>query len=667
MKKSLIRFALYICGFFALIFALSLFLDNGESTFINTAAAQEHKPHPIIKFNKKHPIIQVVREVKKRHISMLMRYRGVVGTAVGLGADGKPVIKVFTVKPSIPDIPTELEGIPVQVEVTGMVVALTDPKVRHRPAPIGVSTGHPNITAGTIGARVTDGSNYFALSNNHVFANSNDANIGDSILQPGPADGGSAPDDVIATLDSYVPIDFSGGDNIMDAAIALVPVEHLLNRTATPENGGYGVPTSDIEPASLEQVVQKYGRTTGLTSGEVTGIDATVNVCYLVWWNWCLESAIFVDQIQITSASGSFSAGGDSGSLVVDMDRNPVGLLFAGSSEATFANPIGPILNHFDVTIDGGEPAPTEPYTDIAIAQITANSASVIQGETVNVEIIVTNTGNQDVTDTINVKLEVKLEGGGSDIYTQPINNGLTVGSSETLVYVWNTDQETLPGSYTLTATHDFSDINNTNDVNDTEVNVIEALTDIEITEVMATPTTVQQGDNVSVTVTVTNTGNQDVTNAINVELNDGGSVIDTQTINNGLTVGSSETLVYVWNTDQDTSPGPHTLTATHDFLDIENDTNDVNDTEVNVIEPTATTITLSATASPDWWGRWKVSLNWSGATSSSVDIKRNGSVITTTNNDGSYTNRWLRAGTYTYQVCEEGSDICSDSVMLSF
>jgi len=34
-----------------------------------------------------------------------------------------------------------------------------------RPVPIGVSTGHPDITAGTIGARVTDGVNVYALSN----------------------------------------------------------------------------------------------------------------------------------------------------------------------------------------------------------------------------------------------------------------------------------------------------------------------------------------------------------------------------------------------------------------------------------------------------------------------------------------------------------------------
>ncbi|NOG48388.1 MAG: hypothetical protein HND48_02260 [Chloroflexi bacterium] len=44
------------------------------------------------------------------------------------------------------------------------------------------------------------------LSNNHVFANSNDAQVGDSILQPGPADGGQNPGDAVATLERYVPL-----------------------------------------------------------------------------------------------------------------------------------------------------------------------------------------------------------------------------------------------------------------------------------------------------------------------------------------------------------------------------------------------------------------------------------------------------------------------------
>ncbi len=100
--------------------------------------------------------------------------------------------------------------------------------------------------------------------------------------------------------------------------------------------------------------VKKYGRTTSLTTGRVTAINATVDVGYgpgLI--------ARFVDQIIIEP--GSFSAGGDSGSLIVvegkgkdkGNDRIPVGLLFAGSSFVTIANPIDAVLTRFNVTVDG--------------------------------------------------------------------------------------------------------------------------------------------------------------------------------------------------------------------------------------------------------------------------------------------------------------------------
>ncbi|MGH2570536.1 MAG: hypothetical protein ACRDGR_04880, partial [bacterium] len=64
---------------------------------------------------------------------------------------------------------------------------------RLRPAPSGISIGHIDITAGTLGGLVRDKEtgNVVILSNNHVMAASNDGTIGDPILQPGPADGGT--------------------------------------------------------------------------------------------------------------------------------------------------------------------------------------------------------------------------------------------------------------------------------------------------------------------------------------------------------------------------------------------------------------------------------------------------------------------------------------------
>jgi hypothetical protein len=284
---------------------------------------------------------------------------GVVGTAVGMDSHGDAVLKVYLTAPGAALLPQTVAGVDVTLEVTGRIVALedapagsVDPKVGFpRPVPIGVSTGHPNITAGTIGARVTDGTRVFALSNNHVFAANNQARPGDNLLQPGVADGGRNPDDAIATLHDYEPIGFCSAFacpyNRMDAALALTTPDELGNET--PEDG-YGSPRSRTTDATLGMSVQKYGRTTGHTQGRVTGINAVIDVDYRT------GRARFENQIMISG--DGFSTGGDSGSLIVTKgvllaDRRPVGLLFAGSATNTIANPIDVVLSRFDVRIDG--------------------------------------------------------------------------------------------------------------------------------------------------------------------------------------------------------------------------------------------------------------------------------------------------------------------------
>jgi len=282
-------------------------------------------------------------EVQKKHTGILMARKGVVGTAVGLSQEDQHVVKLYVKEAQDrAGLPKKLDGVPVVVEVVGEIRALGDTTAGYRPAPIGVSTGHPNITAGTIGARVTDGTNVYALSNNHVYADENKANIGDNVLQPGPFDGGTNPADVIGTLYDFEPIAFDGSGNQIDAAIAISSTALLDNATLS---DGYGMPDSTIVNAVPRLRVKKYGRTTGLTKGRVDAVNATVDVGYDT------GVARFVGQIIIKP--GKFSAGGDSGSLVVTQTGNhPVGLLFAGSSFITIANPIDTVLNRFGVTID---------------------------------------------------------------------------------------------------------------------------------------------------------------------------------------------------------------------------------------------------------------------------------------------------------------------------
>ena len=319
--------------------------------------------------------LEKAKQAQERHTDDLLAIQGVNGTAVGHGAQGKPVVFVLTERAGVTGIPNKLDGVTVVTHVVGKIVALhhnpghdggggggddppppeesTDPTSRfNRPVPIGVSTGHPAITAGTIGARVKDNSgNVYALSNNHVYADENQASIGNAVIQPGSFDGGSSPGDDIGTLSDFEPIIFGGADNTIDAAITLSSLANLGNATLS---DGYGRPKSTTRQAFINQKVKKYGRTTGEMNGQVIAINAIVNVGY------SNGVARFVNQIIISP--GPFSAGGDSGSLIVDdskgrwgaaENRKPVGLLFAGSPSITVANPIDLVLARFVVTIDG--------------------------------------------------------------------------------------------------------------------------------------------------------------------------------------------------------------------------------------------------------------------------------------------------------------------------
>ena len=298
---------------------------------------------------------------------------GVVGTGVGLNAAGKPVIRIYTERPDVAGIPAALDGVGVERVTTG-ILGIRAPTDRFpRPVPIGVSSGHLNTATGTLGARVTDGTNVFALSNNHVYAASNNASIGDGIIQPGNVDGGSDPADRIGTLHAFQSINFTDGTtNTIDAAIALTSVGNV--GTSTPPEG-YGTPSTVPATAFVGQAVQKFGRTTGFQLGTVAEINVSVDVCYVFFFGTCFEDARFVNQVAVTP--DAFSAGGDSGSLIVTQDGNrPVALLFAGGEGRTIGNPIDLVLQRFGVTIDGSAPTDGPPDPPTALTAL-AGDASV--------------------------------------------------------------------------------------------------------------------------------------------------------------------------------------------------------------------------------------------------------------------------------------------------
>ena len=412
--------------------------------------------------------VQAAIVIQERHTSELLGIPGVLGTAIGVSPTGTPTLRVLLASGDVRGLPANIEGLPVSPVVTGMIMARSDPTLRQRPAPLGFSVGHFAITAGSIGARVVDGSgNVYILSNNHVLANSNDATIGDAIYQPGPYDGGTAADQ-IATLFAFKAINFSGGANTFDAAIARSTTVNL--GFATPSDDAYGAPSAQIADDAnadgafdnvndlLGLPVQKYGRTTKLTHGQITGINGTVTVCYEVLYIFCVKSATFTNQLIIDAAG--FSGGGDSGSLIVTDDGafHPVGLLFAGSSTQTIANRIDLILSYFSVAIDNGNSAPPPPVTDVAVTGVTAPT-SVNQGTSANIVVTVRNVGNQSVS-SFDVSLQDVTD--NVAIGTPQTVGGLLPGASAQQTFSWNTTTSSLQ-THTLTATHTFADDNPSN------------------------------------------------------------------------------------------------------------------------------------------------------------------------------------------------------------
>lgn len=219
---------------------------------------------------------------------------------------------------------------------------------RVRPLRPGISIAHVDVTAGTLGAFVLKNGSVHALSNYHVLSGTPSAQVGDVIVQPGPADGGRAPRDKVGTLAARVELE-PGGDATVDCAIAL-----LDDQEVDPE---YPVGLITTTAVTLgDEKVAKIGRTTSVTHGRVTAIELD-NV--VVGYGDELGELSFDNQIEVESTgTGPFSRGGDSGSLVYREDGVALGLLFAGSESGgengtglTYINPIDAVLHALGVTL----------------------------------------------------------------------------------------------------------------------------------------------------------------------------------------------------------------------------------------------------------------------------------------------------------------------------
>lgn len=224
------------------------------------------------------------------------------------------------------------------------------------PVKLGTSGGNVNdITrafccSGTLGSLVSKGGAGFILSNAHVLARVGQAVVGEDISQPGLIDNGCRVFQVVADYSETAPLNGSAGSNV-DAALAAVRPGQV---TSTGEIIGVGIPASATATPTVGRGVAKSGRTTGLTCATIGSINTTVNVQYQKNCGSGRKFTInYVNQVVINSTG--FSAGGDSGSLILTSDAaEPVALLYAGSSTSTIGNPIQDVVVALGVSFVGG-------------------------------------------------------------------------------------------------------------------------------------------------------------------------------------------------------------------------------------------------------------------------------------------------------------------------
>jgi hypothetical protein len=325
--------------------------------------------------------VQVVTEAQLRPVLAMQRsyeaqlfaMPGVVAVGTGLTDEGKPAVHIYVSTTALhaaaTAVPRQLDNVPTKILETDEIQAFAGPSsdvqkmAPDLPIPMGVSTGNINgFFVGTLGVRVFrigQSSAVGYITNNHVAAASGPslcpAQLNPAVMpafgveqcQPGLLDaGGVCSDPPIGALLQAVPIIMGGAfENTVDAAF-VSSTRSLVEKTIL----DIGPPSATVQAPAVNLQVRKSGRTTGLTTGTIQTINATVNVGY----DAC-GVAKFVGQIIITP--GTFSAPGDSGALILGGTdasgrQKPVGLLFAGSSTVTVANRISDVLGALHSQID---------------------------------------------------------------------------------------------------------------------------------------------------------------------------------------------------------------------------------------------------------------------------------------------------------------------------
>jgi hypothetical protein len=247
-------------------------------------------------------------------------------------------------------------GAEIDIVETGIVRALSWHTEAVSPMRLGCSVGHQAGGVGTVGCFVKDLDDdaICILTNRHVLQNATAELPNGQVFQPGGAAGRP-----IAVLKEWKDLEFGPqGRNQVDCAIATIATGFIdFDPRQVCDNVG-AVIAPDLSKiaaaASLNETVSKVGQATRFTKGAV--IDTDVMNLKVIYDG---QSAMFDHQIAVTGLGNkAFARSGDSGSLVLNGQHEPVGLLFAASAGGgngkgiAYANPIKTVLELMRVEIN---------------------------------------------------------------------------------------------------------------------------------------------------------------------------------------------------------------------------------------------------------------------------------------------------------------------------
>jgi hypothetical protein len=294
--------------------------------------------------------------VLKRYSDSLFKYPNVVGMGVSMKYKNgevldRPCIVVYVTK-KVPNLkqgalPTELDGCLIDILETGLTRFAASTFVGPVcPLQPGYSIAHYKVGSGTLGCLVREKpgtgvsnspySDILLLSCNHVLANWNRPLDGrifhPSRLHHQPP---LRPSLKSASLVRWKDLVKLPHTNNIDAAVAkpLVPVSSIIKMIGTP------IGLRSIDQSVMRIQVQKTGAKSGHTTGTVTAINSISDVEDDYKFQPCISTT-------------KMSEPGDSGALLLDMNRRALGMLFAGNSTVDFFNHLEIVLNDPQINVD---------------------------------------------------------------------------------------------------------------------------------------------------------------------------------------------------------------------------------------------------------------------------------------------------------------------------